>query len=298
MKHGAAERRMARRVLTGGLALAFAAMTAGAETPDHECHIFGLVRGDGAASNALFETLCRGLYDKTLPAPPGRETPTRDGWGFGYFFAPPDPAIAGPILVKGGPPPCGDTARWYGAIRQIEARALGGPGCVLAHVRKSSYGPDNAALPNPHPFADRLLGRWWLFQHNGHMRPDSLRAWIPDAFLRQHPLDYDEVFVDSELLFRYCQYEIERLGSVRAGLLFALHRVKIHNDFIFNLCLTDGDTLWTAHTLSYTPFYYGATADSAAWWASTVGFDPPHHAMATDRLYWFTAGAMGEASYE
>jgi predicted glutamine amidotransferase len=280
------------------LALAVLTAGAGADAPDHECHIFGLLRGESGSPAALLETLCQGLYQKTLPDPPPRETPTRDGWGFAFFLAPPDPWVTEPILIKGGPPPCEDTARWNGAIREIEASAFGGPTCVLGHVRKSSYGPDDAALPNPHPFADLLLGRWWLFQHNGHMLPDTLRAWIPPAFLQQHPLDYDEVLVDSELLFRYCQYEIERLGSVRAGLLFALHRVKLQHDFVFNLCLTDGDTLWTAHTLSYTPFYYGAEDDSTTWWASTVGPGTPQSSMTTDHLYWFTSGAMGEASYE
>jgi predicted glutamine amidotransferase len=280
------------------LALGLLATPLGASDGDHECHIFGLVCDDQAAYDGLFEALGQGLYEKTLPAPLLRETPSRDGWGFGYFLAPPDPAIDEPMLIKGGPPACEDSARWGAAIREIESFALAARTCVLGHVRKSSYGPDNGALPDPHPFADSLMGRWWLFQHNGHMRPDSLRSWIPAAFLARHPVDYDEVYVDSEVFFRYCQYEIERLGSVEAGLRFALHRVKIHDDFIFNICLTDGDTLWTAHTLSYTPFYYAANGDSSAWWASTVGLGPPQTQMAMDHLYWFTPGAWGEASYE
>jgi len=280
------------------LALGILAVPGGAREGDHECHIFGLVCDNQAVYGALFDSLCQGLYQKTLPAPPPRESPSRDGWGFAYFLAPRDPSLIEPIRITGGPPACEDSLRWAAAMREVEAHALGGATSVLGHVRKSSYGPDSGALPDPHPFADSLRGRWWLFQHNGHMRPDSLLAWIPSDFLARHPIDYDEIYVDSEVLFRYCQYEIERRGSVAAGLLYALHRVKIHNDFIFNICLTDGDTLWTAHTLSYTPFFYGATADSSAWWASTVSLGPSQTTMATDHLYWFTPGACGEASYE
>lgn len=280
------------------LALCLAAVPGGARGSDHECHIFGLICDDQGAYGALFDSLCQGLYQKTVPAPPPRESPSRDGWGFGYFIAPRDPMVIEPMRVKGGPPACEDSVRWEAARREVEAYALGGASCVLGHVRKSSYGPDFGALPDPHPFADSLMGRWWLFQHNGHMRPDSVRSWIPDAFLARHPIDYDETYVDSEIFFRYCQYEIEQHGSVEEGLLVALHRVKVHHDFIFNICLTDGDTLWTAHTLENTPFYYAATGDSAAWWASTVGLGPSQISMATDHLYWFTPGAHGEASYE
>ena len=283
---------------------------------EHECQLFGYVFADGAGDQAVLGTLCANLYNQTLPAgflsgqdPSGpafvvasghqeRPSPSRDGWGFGYYLAPPHPGIRQPILIKGGPPACEDDARWNAAVAEITTFGLGRASVVLGHVRKSSYGPDRGALPDPHPFADSLMGRWWLFEHNGHVLPDTALGWIPSEFLARHPLDYDEVYVDSEVLFRYCQYEIERLGSVRAGLLFALHRVKLQHDFVFNLCLTDGDTLWTAHTLSYTPFYYGATDDSTTWWASTVRPGSLQSSMTTDHLYWFTAGAMGEASYE
>jgi predicted glutamine amidotransferase len=272
--------------------------TAVSQAADHECHIFGLVCDGQGSYSGVFERLCQGLYQKTLPSIPTRESPSRDGWGFGYFLAPPDPAVSCPMLIRGGPPACEDSGRWGGAMREVEVYGLAGATCVLGHVRKSSYGPDLGALPDPHPFADSLLGRWWLFSHNGHMIPDSLLSWVPPEFLGRHPLDYDEVYVDSELLFRYCQYEIEQRGSVLAGLRFALNRVKNQNDFVFNICLTDGDTLWTAHTLSYTPFYYAPVADSSAWWASTVGGEAPPAGMETDRLYWFTPGGMGSASYE
>jgi predicted glutamine amidotransferase len=293
-------RHAARSRKTGllGLGLLLAALPAASQPADHECHIFGLVCGPEGPPAGLFPELCHGLYQKTYPTLPPRESPSRDGWGFGYFLAPPDPSIRMPITIRGGPPACEDSLRWAAARDEVERHALGNRTCVLGHVRKSSYGPDRGALPDPHPFADSLGGRWWLFQHNGHMRPDTLLAWIPGAFLERHPIDYDETFVDSELFFRYCQYEVERRGNVRAGLQYALHRVKSQHDFVFNICLTDGDTLWTAHTLSYTPFYFAASADSSTWWASTVPGDGAPAAMETDHLYWFTPGAMGVASYE
>jgi predicted glutamine amidotransferase len=285
----------------------------GAGRADHECQIFGYVFGDGAGEARIFSTLCAGLFSETLPllvtsgrrpafAPlgsgGGRPAPSRDGWGFGYFLAPPHPGLHYPILVRGGPPACEDNARWSAATQEITNFGLGAASCVLGHVRKSSYGPDSGALPDPHPFADSLSGRWWLFSHNGHMLPDSLLNWIPPGFLTRHPLDYDEIYVDSELFFRYCQYEIEHRGKVRDGLLFALRRVKNHDNFVFNICLTAGDTLWTAHSLDSTPFYYGAAADSAAWWASTVAGESEPSEMEMHHLYWFAPQNMGSASYE
>jgi len=284
---------------------------------EHECQLFGYIFADGAGDPAVLATLCANLYNQTLPAeiasgqdPAGflceaatgradRSSPSRDGWGFGYYLAPPHPNIHHPILIKGGPPACEDDARWNAAVGEITAFGLGGASTVLGHVRKSSYGPDRGALPDPHPFADSLMSRWWLFEHNGHVVPDSLLGWIPPEFLTRHPLDYDEVYVDSEALFRYCQYEIESRGNVRDGLLFAFHRVKGHTNFVFNTCFTDGDTLWAAHSISYTPFYYGAVADSAAWWASTVPRDTPApESMEMHHLYWFAPGCAGSASYE
>jgi predicted glutamine amidotransferase len=319
-----------RRALVLGLLLCQAAIGASAGSSegkaapdssvppaDHNCQIFGLVFASGQAQVRVFKTLCRYLYEETFPDPRrssldrpglrragdaasrGRAAPSRDGWGFGYFFSPPHLGIDHPMVIRGGPPACEDSVRWNGAIDEIATYGFGGASAVLGHVRKSSYGPDWGALPDPHPFADSLGGRWWLFSHNGHMLPDSVLSWIPAEFLERHPIDYDEVLVDSELFFRYCEYEIARLGTVRDGLLYALHRVKSHDDFLFNICLTSGDTLWTAHTLSYTPFYYAvATPDSTAWWASTAVGGAMLPEMEMDHLYWFTSGGMGSASYE
>jgi predicted glutamine amidotransferase len=264
---------------------------------EHECHLFGFTFAAGAGDEELLATLCADLYGKTLPGG-RRESPSRDGWGFGHFLAPPHPGIARPILLKAGPPACEDDARWNAAIDEIATFSLPGPAAVIGHVRKSSYGPDFGALPNPHPFADSLSSRWWLFAHNGHMRPDTLMPWIPQAFMERHPLDYDEVVVDSEVFFRYCLYEIGQHGSVRDGLLYAFHRIKEYDDFVFNICFTAGDTLWAAHSVSYTPFYYAAVSDSAAWWASTVRGESSPDSMEMHHLYWFAPGGMGCASYE
>lgn len=283
-------------LLAGGPFLHVAAGQ-GDRPDEHECHLFGYHFSPEAASPELLEVLCQGLYDKTLPSI--REVPSRDGWGFGYFLAPPHLGIERPILIKSGVAASDDDLRWASAIAEIEDFAFGGQNTntVVGHVRLSSYGPDNGALPNPHPFADSLMGRWWFFAHNGHMRPDTLLPWIPEPFLARHPFDYDSVLVDSEVLFRYCQFEIEQLGSTRAGLLKALGRVKDYNDFLFNVCLSDGDTLWAAHSHTRA-FYYDAEGDSSSWWVSTVkkGEAPP--AMENHHLYWFAGDSMGVASYE
>ncbi len=270
-----------------------------AEATDHECQIFGLVYDDSGAYSELFERVCGDLWASTLPESSGRVSPSRDGWGFGYFLSPPDPRISRPILLKAGPPACEDSLRWAAALTEIEQFGLGSSSVVLGHVRKSSYGPDNGALPDPHPFSDSLWGRWWLFSHNGHTVPDTLLQWIPAEFLERHPLDYSPIYVDSEVLFRYLLFEIESRGNVKDALLFAFNRIKNYDDFVFNICLTDGDTLWAAHTLSYTPFYFGSTADSLAWWVTTVKgtWEDPEQ-MQMHHLYWFAPGGMGSASYE
>jgi len=268
------------------------------DSSEHECHLFGYVFGDQAGSVDVLGAQCQKLYQKTILRPGGdRETPSRDGWGFAYFLAPPRPGIARPIAIRSGAPACDDDRRWTDAQEEIATYGLGGPSCVTGHVRLSSYGPDFGALPDPHPFVDSLGGRWWFFAHNGHMLPDTLMGWIPGEFLERHPLDYPLVRVDSEVLFRYCQYEIERVGSVRAGLLSAFQRVKAQHDFVFNICYSAGDTLWAAHSHTRA-FYYGALADSMAWWVSTVPEGESPAQMQNHHLYWFTAGGMGEASYE
>jgi len=272
-------------------------------TEDHECHLFGYVFGSGAGSVGTFTNLCQALHDQTLPAGfadghPGLvRTPSRDGWGFAYSLSPPQAGIERPILIKSGAAASDDDQRWQAAQDEIQEHALGGASVVVGHVRLSSYGPDEGALPNPHPFADSLMGRWWHFSHNGHMQPDTLLPWIPTEFLERHPLDYAPVHVDSEVLFRYCQYEIERLGSVREGLLYAFQRVKSYYDFVFNITLTDGDTLWAAHSHTV-PFYYHDAGGGSAWWVSTVNLSGGGQAMPQHQLMWFSAGGMGEANYE
>jgi predicted glutamine amidotransferase len=288
---------------------------------EHECHLFGYVFGSGAGSIGTFTDLCQALHDQTLLAglERGREgpggaprhegpggtlrredragTPSRDGWGFAYFLSPPQDGIERPILIKSGAAASDDDQRWQAAQDEIQDHALGGASVVVGHVRRSSYGPDEGALPNPHPFADSLMGRWWHFSHNGHMKPDTLLPWIPVEFLERHPLDYTPIHVDSEVLFRYCQYEIERLGTVREGLLYAFHRVKNYYDFVFNITLTDGDTLWAAHSHTV-PFYYHNAGGGSAWWVSTVDLSGDRQAMPQHQLMWFSDGGMGEASYE
>ena len=273
---------------------------AGAELsadPSHECHIFGYIHDGDNAQPEVLEILCDGLLEETRD---GRRAVCDDGWGFAYFMAPPLPSIERPILIKSGAAAADDSARWIDAQAEIAAFGFGDRSSVIGHVRASSYGPDNGALPNPHPFADSLDGRWWCFAHNGHMKPDTLLPWLPELFVVDHPFDYEPTYVDSEVLFRYCLYEIgQHEGNVKQALLKVFRRVKGYDDFVFNICLSDGDTLWTAHTLSYTDFYYGpASADSTSWWASTIQQDPSSVRMETDHLYWFTTAGMGEASYE
>lgn len=289
-------------VLAAGLAVAgivaagTAASGAAAATPDrapvaHECHLFGYTFAPGAGSEAWLLTLCADLREQSQL---GRAS--RDGWGFGYFLTPPAPWIERPLLLRSGAPACDDDARWEAAVAEISAHGLAGASTILGHVRNSSSGPDAGALPDPHPFADSLAGRWWLFAHNGATPVDTLIQWLEPSFLAGHPLDYAPVRVDSELFFRYCLQEIASAGSVRAGLMAALGRIAADH-YAFNLCLTDGDTLWAAHSFEQVPFHYGAAGHERAWWVALVPAVAGAAAMEEDYLYWFAAGGMGAASY-
>jgi len=259
--------------------------------PDHECHLFGYVFGAGAGSESWLRALGEDLHQQSRQ---GRAS--RDGWGFAYFLSPPLPWIARPIMLRGGAPACEDDSRWEAAIGEIADRGLAGASVVFGHVRNSSSGPDGGALPDPHPFADSLAGRWWLCAHNGATPPDTLLGWLDPAFLEAHPLDYAPLHVDSELLFRYCLQEIAAAGGVRAGLRAALGRIA-SGHYACNLCLTDGDTLWAAHSFPQVPFYYGPAGNGRAWWASVIPADEGAAAMENDHLYWFAPGGMGAVSY-
>jgi predicted glutamine amidotransferase len=290
-----------RRVLSAISLLVLASLllvarSAPAPLPPHECHIFGYIFAAGSGSPDWLTALCENLRLKSMP---GRDElrAASDGWGFAYYLSPPAAWIDQPIMIRGGPPAYLDGQRWGEAQTEIEAFGLAGPSCVLGHVRSSSSGPDRGALPNPHPFADSLGGRWWLFSHNGRADPDSMLTLLDPAFLERHPLDYAPVYMDSELLFRYFLQRVEETGDVRTGLLAALHRVKGFTSLV-NICLTDGDTLWTAHSFTQIPFYYYTAGDSSAWWASTVSEGSHYRSMSDDNLYWFTPGAMGSQSYE
>ncbi len=284
------------RVAVGLVSLMLVAQSAPAALPPHECHLFGYVFAAGSGSPDWLAALIENLRQKTMPTRDELRAAS-DGWGFAYYLTPPLAWIERPIVIRGGPPAYLDTQRWNEARAEIAAFGLAGASAVLGHVRSSSSGPDAGAIPDPHPFADSLGGRWWLFAHNGRAEPDSMLALLDPGFLERHPLDYAPVYMDSELLFRYFLQSIEEAGNVRAGLLAALSRVKRFTSLV-NICLTDGDTLWTAHSFTQVPFYYYTAGDSSAWWASTVSEGAHYHSMSDDHLYWFTPGAMGSQSYE
>jgi predicted glutamine amidotransferase len=286
--------------LTGSGADSPDALGAGSSRADssvaHECHLFGYVFDSNGGSAGWLAALCENLYGKTIPTrDPMRAA--RDGWGFAYFLTPPAWWIQRPIMIRSGAPANEDEQRWNAAREEIAAFGLAQASAILGHVRSSSSGPDSGSLPDPHPFADSLGGRWWCFAHNGRANPDSMMALLDPLFLARHPVDYAPIAVDSELLFRYFLQTIEQVGDVRAGMLAALHRVRTITSLV-NICLTDGDTLWAAHSFQQIPMYYGTAGDSTAWWASTVSEGSQAHSMQDDCLYWFAPGTMGSQSYE
>jgi len=270
------------------------AMAADGRAPKfaHECDLFAYHFVNGEA--VFLATLAEGLLGQVSTR--GDRRSNDDGWAFGYFLAPPLENITRPIILRRGARGIFDLARWDAAVAEVQNHGLATAASVVGHVRNSSFGPDAGALPDPHPFADSLAGRWWLFAHNGTVAPDSLLQWIDRAFLDAHPLDYAPLYVDSELLFRFALDMISRYGNVQRGLLAAFDRVE-RSGGLFNLCLTDGDTLWTAHSFHQVPFRYGARADSTAWWVATYAAAEPSAQMELNRLYWFAPGSVGSRGY-
>ncbi|OAM33987.1 hypothetical protein A7Q01_04465 [Eikenella sp. NML96-A-049] len=55
---------------------------------------------------------------------------------------------------------------------------------VIAHIRKATQ--DSVGLANTHPFIREILGKYWLFAHNGHLggfQPKEGKYYRP---VRQH----------------------------------------------------------------------------------------------------------------
>ena len=157
----------------------------------------------------------------------GRTDTHHDGWGIAFFegagvrhFVDHQAAVDSPVAEL---------------IRRYPIKSKN----VIAHIRKATQG--QVALENCHPFVRELWGRYWVFAHNGDLKP-------------VHPVR-DGAFrpvgdTDSERAFCFLLQELRRrfgdvappLAQLRAALGELVSAIAAHG--AFNLMLSDGSALF------------------------------------------------------
>jgi len=161
--------------------------------PDHACRFWGLITP--VAQDALIQDhLLTGTYRF---ARLGDANP--DGWGIAFFtpyLQVPDP---GDPLVLRARTKSSDThdqrfAEAVGRMMELDAER------AIAHVRRASTGA--IRIPDPHP----LTRGGVVFAHNGTIDTTTLVTLLEEGdpdYLTDHPPDYLDRYLDSELYFLY-----------------------------------------------------------------------------------------------
>jgi predicted glutamine amidotransferase len=173
-----------------------------------------------------------------------------DGWGFASFL-PESIAVTlnGPIIRRGGPPANHATDPDYGlAVSEMSSLR---PKAAIGHVRAGTSG--HFGVPNPHPFQHDGL----VFAHNGGMPEQSMVGMLTEGdpqCLNDHPPDYKNGYIDSELYFLYLLKYLRQHPSL--GRAEALRRAVWQVDSTvpncrLNFVLTDGDTLYALRCAPY-----------------------------------------------
>ncbi|WII92662.1 class II glutamine amidotransferase [Kingella negevensis] len=153
-----------------------------------------------------------------------------DGFGIGFFegqglrlFLDDQPSAESPVA---------DLIRRY-PIKSKNA---------IAHIRKATQG--RTTLENTHPFQRELWGRYWLFAHNGNLKPDA-----PTSEYYQ-PVGK----TDSEKAFCYMLQQLRGQFAQRPScdeLFDAINRLcaELREYGLFNIIMSDGETMF-AHASS------------------------------------------------
>ena len=163
------------------------------------------------------------------------------GWGLAYYGG------GVPVLMKRAIE-ARRSPEYYDAIK------LARSDIIISHIRHASCGKINAA--NCHPFHQELLGKHWVFAHNGHV----------DGVAR-HPRTQGET--DSESVFNILLDNIARYRSMDNGTSY--HGISkgiasLFDDYEFgrqvglNFVMSDGNVIYTFNHHADKPMYYAHDA--------------------------------------
>ena len=119
---------------------------------------------------------------------------------------------------------------------------------VIAHIRKASQGINS--LENTHPFQREMWGGYWLFAHNGQLRPSFAPDFNGKAYRPVGSTDSEQAFCD--LLNRLrAQFPDRPCPNTLFDALAELcAEIRAHG--MFNFILSDGRVMYAhASTLLY-----------------------------------------------
>lgn len=150
-----------------------------------------------------------------------------DGWGFGWFFD-------GRPQVEKSPAAAFDDPRFMTTCMSADSNI------VMAHIRTSGGTPRTPA--NTHPF---FYGPY-IFEHDGSVRMD-LKELMPKEYGGRI-----QGQTDSEQLFYWLLYNVDREGNIVQGIEKAVERIDEdgRKASSFSFILSDGEAVY-AYRSSY-----------------------------------------------
>lgn len=252
---------------------AAAALSTSFAEPATGCRFWALV-GEGYPQEMISDHLRTGS-----PNLQGLSLVHADGWGIGCY-----PAGGGlsllnrPLIRRGGPPANHPSFREFEvAAEELSAIA---PRAAIAHVRKCTI--SHCGVPDPHPFQRDGI----LFAHNGRMSDslmvELLTASDPD-YLEEHPPEYVDDYIDSELYFLYLRKYADDHPelSLPEALQAAVADLAPLTATRLNFVLSTGDTLLALrhaqNDLNDPVVYYPAGGSPSPYWvvaSQSLGSDP------------------------
>ena len=161
---------------------------------DHACRFWGIVTSSPQDSVVMDHLVSGAASLMSLSG----DNP--DGWSVAYHS--PTLEVAGlprSQILRGWPRADHATdARYTEAVAEMVSMEAS---CGMAHIRDASPG-SHVGIPNPHFFRREGV----TFGHNGGVTESDLVTLLEEGspdYLETHPPDYEDPYLDSELLFMY-----------------------------------------------------------------------------------------------